>query len=137
LNQNPSNKAKKAYIANLLLTPFLGTFFGHRGDIWRSTDVSLFSVFVIVFILTFVPVMIATALGNFICLQLKRIRGRFNALTWHLSGVFLGSLVGALVGLVMTPFAAAALTGAVLGLVDAFIWWDGEDWKDTVRFTKA
>jgi hypothetical protein len=129
LNRNLTNKARKAYVANLLLTPFLGTFFGHTGEIWHSTDTSLFSVFLILFILTFVPVAIATALGNFICLQLKKIEGRFNALTWHLLGVILGSLVGALVGVAMKPIAAATLTGAVLGLVDAFIWWNGEEWK--------
>jgi hypothetical protein len=137
LKKRLSTKATRAYIANLLLTPFLGTFLGGTGDIWRSTDVSVFSVFVILIILTFVPVIIATALGNFICQQLKKIEDKFNVLTWHLSGVFLGSLVGALVGVVMKTIAAATLTGAVLGLVDAFIWWDGEDLKDTVRFTQA
>jgi len=135
LKKKPSNKARNAYIANLLLTPFLGTFFGHTGDIWRSTDISLFSLFLILFILTFVPVIIATAFGNFVCRELKKIESKFNAFTWHLSGVFLGSLVGALVGIVMKPVAAATLTGGALGLVDAFIWWRGEDLRDTVRLT--
>jgi hypothetical protein len=77
------------------------------------------------FILTCVPVVIATAIGDLAFVWLRRKKTRFNVLSWHFVGTFLGTVAGELVGLAMQLQLIGALTGAVCGLTQAFVWWKG------------
>jgi hypothetical protein len=72
---------------------------------------------------TLLPVVIATAIGNFPFVWLRRKRSRFNIWSWHLVGVSLGTVAGVLAGLILGLLFVGALTGAACGLVQALIWW--------------
>jgi hypothetical protein len=82
------------------------------------------------FISTCIPVIVVTLFANFICHGLQRMDNLLNFYSWHILGVTMGVVTGGLVGLIfngdVVMVSIGAATGAVLGVVDAYLWWRGK-----------
>jgi hypothetical protein len=69
-------------------------------------------------------------LWNFVCDRLQKVNDRFNLFMWLVLGVTIGLFAGSLVALFlnrdMAMVSIGAATGALLGFVDAYLWWRGK-----------
>jgi hypothetical protein len=129
-----SKKVRNTFLANLFLAPVIGTLFAgvfqQRPLLVIGIDIAGVPLVLYAFISTCIPVIVVTVFANFICDRLQTIDDRFNFFTWHILGVSMGVLAGGLVGLILVRDVAmisiGAATGAVLGFVDAYLWWRGK-----------
>jgi hypothetical protein len=131
-----TKRIRNTFAANLLLAPVVGTLLAgvliyKQPFLIIGRDIAGVPVVLYAFISTCIPAIVTTVFANFICRQLEKIDRMFGFVTWHLLGTSLGLFAGALVGLFLQRSVmmvlTGGLTGAVLGLVDSYIWWKGKN----------
>jgi len=128
-----SKKVRNTFLANLFLAPVIGTLFAgvfqRQPLLIIGIDIAGVPLVLYAFISVCIPVIFVTVFANFICDRLQKVDDRFNCFTWHILGITIGLVAGGLVGLILQRDVAMVLigtgTGAVLGLVDAYLWWRG------------
>jgi hypothetical protein len=122
----------RTLIANWVLTAIVGTALAGALSYGQpllviGRDIAGVPVVVYALISTAIPVLILTILAHVIFGLLRREREQVSVRTWHIVGISLGALAGALAGLALQRahgmVLAGALTGAVCGSLQALTWW--------------
>lgn len=128
---------------NLILAPLLGTifiggFFYKNPFFAIAADPAGVPIYLYALISYFIPVVIASLLGNYIFKILYTVQYRFTRLQWYALGFFLGAVTGAGTLTIFANIASedhisrinnvamvltGTFTGAMCGFILAFIWW--------------
>ena len=130
-----SKKGRNTFLANLFLAPVIGILIAgvieQRPFLIVGFDIAGVPLVLYAFISTCIPVIVVTAFANRICARLQKMGDTFSFFTWHILGITIGMFAGGLVGFFLQRNVAmiliGAVTGAVLGLADAYLWWRGRD----------
>jgi hypothetical protein len=126
------------FLAPLLGTTIIGVFYYKNPFFAIAADPAGVPVYLYALISYFIPILIASSLGNYIFKLLCTVQHRFSRLQWNALGFLLGSVAGAgiltlfinivsedhipninNVAMVLT----GTFTGAICGFILASIWW--------------